>query len=95
MALGEAVSDLKFPAHKCGLFLSHNEHRDYYQPLEEFIEEMDGLRDDFKEPEQLSRALATNELWVLQWYPDTPTSFYRVAAPTLEEVLAAAAEVRT
>lgn len=78
---------LDFPAHACGLYLTHNEHRDTYTPLSDFIKER-GLADDFASPEAMRRALDTDECWVLQWYPNTPVGFNRVAAPTLAEVLA-------
>lgn len=77
---------MEFPAHKCGLFLTHNEHRDYYEKLEKYIVDQD-IKDDFADDAALLRAIDTDECWVLQWYPDTPIGFYRVAAPTLEECL--------
>lgn len=82
---GEVVVNL--PAHKCGLYLTHNEHLDYYEKLADFIATRQGLADDFESPAQLERAVATDECWVLQWYPDTPVGFNRVAAPTLEDAL--------
>lgn len=78
---------MKLPAHKCGLYLTHNEHRDYYETLSEFISTRDGLADDFESQAQRELAIQTGECWVLQWYPDTPVGFNRVAAPTLEDVL--------
>ena len=77
---------MNLPAHKCGLFLTHNEHRNYYEKLDQFIVDHD-LVDDFESPEALQRALDTDECWVLQWYPDTPVGFCRVAAPTFSEAL--------
>jgi hypothetical protein len=82
---------VNLPEHKCGLFLSHNEHRGYYEKIADFIESLE-LEDDFESKEALRRSIDTDELWVLQWYPDTPTGFLRVAAPTLVEVLAAATQ---
>lgn len=82
---------ITFPEHKCGLFLTHNEHRDYYEQLEQWIIDQ-RLDDDFASPEAMARAIETDECWVLQWYPNTPVGFCRVAAPTLEEVLQMAKE---
>ena len=31
------------------------------------------------------RAIQTNELWELHWYPRTPVSFCYVCAPTLDD----------
>lgn len=83
---------VKLPKHKCGLFLSHNEHRDYYQSIEEAILEREEHR-DWRSEEDKAEAIATDELWELQWYPDTPISSYCVAAPTLEKLLEYAMEV--
>lgn len=82
---------MKFPDHKCGLYLTHNEHRDLYEPLERWLAGPDGKSLHWASDEAKQRAIATDECWVLQWYPDTPIGFYCVAAPTLEECLALAA----
>lgn len=78
---------MTFPDHKCGLYLTHNEHRDTYTPLWQHIEED---RADWRDEESKKRAIETDECWTLQWYPDTPIGFFRVSAPTLEECLALA-----
>lgn len=83
-----------FPPHKCGLYLTHNEHRDTYTPLVDFIAEGD-LAGEFESPEAMQAAIDSDEIWVLQWYPDTPVGFHRVAAPTLGGVLALAASTTT
>lgn len=83
------MSSLIFPPHKCGLFLTHNEHRDYYEQLDDFIVER-GLTMDFESQEAMQEAIRSDECWVLQWYPDTPIGSYCVAGPTLNGVLARA-----
>lgn len=85
----QVAQPLILPPHKCGLFLTHNEHRDYYEKLEQFIVDQD-LVDDFESPESMQKSIDTDECWVLQWYPNTPVGFNRVAGPTLEGVLARA-----
>lgn len=79
---------MKLPDHKCGLFLTHNEHRNYYESAEKFIVDRELV---FADEDAKARAIATDEIWELQWYPDTPIGSYTVAAPTLDEVLALAA----
>lgn len=69
------------PEHKCGLHLSHNEHRDVYEAVEEFYE-----TEDFISPEEWHKAVAEDSVWVLHWYPDTPIGFHRVAASTLDAI---------
>jgi hypothetical protein len=84
---------VKLPEHKCGLYLNHNEHRDVRVPLADFIEDDDALRDyAFASEEAKQVSIARDELWTLQWYPETPIGSYKVAAPTLEELLARAEE---
>lgn len=78
---------MKFPAHKCGLYLTHNEHRDNYEDIEKWIIDEEA-RFEWESPAHRQRAIDTDECWVLQWYPNTPVGFLCVAAPTLEELLA-------
>ena len=76
------------PKHKCGLYLSHNEHRDVYETVEEFYE-----ADFFVSPEDMQKCIDTDELWELQWYPETPIGFHKVNGSSLEIVLKRAMEI--
>jgi hypothetical protein len=69
------------PEHKCGLHLSHNEHRDVYETVEQFYD-----ADDFISEEEWRKAIAEDSVWVLHWYPSTPVGFIRIAASTLETI---------
>jgi len=84
----------KLPEHKCGLYLSHNEHRDYYEPVATWLENYESMGGgpQWKDDEAKQRAIDTDECWVLQWYPETPIGCCQIAAPTLEEVLDLARE---
>lgn len=76
------------PAHKCGLYITHNEHRDYYEKLTDYLGDRDFNDPQYwKDSEAYVRAVATDECWQLQWYPDTPVGFHLVFAPTLSELL--------
>lgn len=83
---------MNLPPHKCGLFLSHNEHKDYYESAEEWLIER-SVQPAWESEEHRRRAIESDEIWVLQWYPETPVGFNIVAAPTLEELLAFAGTV--
>lgn len=83
---------MNFPKHKCGLHLTHNQHRDYYQTLPQYLSD-EHAQPSFKDASARQRAIDTGEIWELQWYPETPIGFHLVAAPTLDEVLAYALEV--
>jgi hypothetical protein len=71
------------PKHKCGLFLSHNEHRDVYETIEEFYD-----KDDFVSDDEWKKALAEDSVWMLHWYPETPIGFHRIYASSLEAIKA-------
>lgn len=72
---------------KCGVFLSVNEHRDYYQSVEERIEELreDG-RQDFSD-EDAKAMIDSGNIVQLHFYPDTPIGSYRIHRATLDEAL--------
>lgn len=79
---------MKFPTHRCELSLTHNEHKSYYESAEKFVTEREAM---WKDDESKKRAVETDEIWQLQWYPRTPVTFNRVMAPTLQELLELAA----
>ena len=81
---------MKFPPHKASLYLTHNEHLSNYETVAQAIEDGDfGMRDWVSE-EQKQKAIAANDCWILQWYPDTPIGFYVRAAADLDVLLEAA-----
>lgn len=88
-AIREAIS---LPPHKAGLYLTHNEHKDYYETAEQWISARENREQmpDWSSPDARQRCIDTNEVWVLHWYPTSPVGFEHVAGPTLEEVLEAA-----
>lgn len=83
---------MRLPDHKCGLYLEHNVHRDYYLSIEKAVEEIDEENEPWVSPKEREKALATGEIWTLQWYPETPIGFHRLAASTLEALLERANE---
>jgi len=85
---------LKFPKHEASLTLQHNDHKNVYQSAFDWIDEYH-QHYQWKDEEAKQRAIETDSIWTLQWYPITPIGFFAVAAPTLEEVLAMAQEVES
>jgi hypothetical protein len=76
---------IDWPPHLGGLFVSHNPHKANYETLEEWS------RDDVAEwvsDDERERAIATDSVWAIQWYPRTPIGFCCVAASTLSAALA-------
>ena len=86
------IQEELFPPHKCGLYLEHNVYRDYYDSIDKAVADEDETG-DWTSPEERSLALSSGDIWTLQWYPDTPVGFNRVAASSLKAVLDAAKEV--
>ena len=84
-----------FPVHKCGLYLTHNQHRDYYLTAAQGVnDDPAGAQLDWVSYEEREKAIATDEVWTLQWYPETPIGFYCIAASDLDVLLRAAHGVR-
>ena len=76
---------MKLPKHKCELSITHNEHKSYYLSVKEYLHEGDDI--DWQSLEHKQRAIETDEIWQMRWYPETPVGFYSACAPTLEELL--------
>ena len=74
-----------FPAHKAGMSIEHNQHKNYYESAQQWIENTDYC--DWESEDAKRKAIELDEIWVLQWYPSTPGGFCAVAAPTLGDVL--------
>lgn len=80
-------SNVKFPEHKAGLFLTHNEHRNYYETVSGAIESGTYSEGDWISDDELMNSLETDEVWELHWYPNTPVGFCVACASTLEALL--------
>lgn len=79
-----------FPRHDGGLSLEHNPHLGARESLAGYIRSFDD--DEWVSAEQREKAVATDSLWVLQWYPDTPIGSCVLCAADLDVLLAAAKE---
>lgn len=81
----------KTPRH-INLTIEHQPHASNYETVEEWLEYQS--RQGYIEPYggDAAEMIKTGEVWVVQWYPDTPIGFHAVAAATLERALALANE---
>ena len=85
---------MNLPSHKAGLYLTHNQHKDYYESIQDHINKYPNIDADyFVSPEDMQKCIDTDELWELQWYPETPISFHKVIGSSLEIVLKRAMEI--
>jgi len=85
----ETAPLLNLPPHKCDLTITHNEHRSFYQTVEQRLKEIAGFGMDvnWETSEMRARAIEADEMWEMRWYPDTPMSYIAVSAPTLPDLL--------
>ena len=85
---------LQFPEHKCGMYIHHNAHKDYYETVEKAIGDDHSTypRDCFENEEAIAECIKTGDVWEVHWYPETPIGFIHVFAPTLEDALRLACE---
>lgn len=83
------MKEIKFPEHKAGLTLMHNEHKSLYETAEQYLNSREDYFDDeaFATDTSKQRCIETNEIWELHWYPNTPVGFNNIVGATLEEVL--------
>lgn len=65
---------------KCGVFLTVNEHRDYYQSAEQSIKEYEENHDEKIEVEDEIRQMMikTDTIIRCQFYPHTPVGFHEI-----------------
>lgn len=85
-----------WPSHKAGLFLTQDVHKSSYETIAEYIEVHVTLLKVYDEEsfplEERTKCIATNTIWELCWYPNTPVGSCHVAAATFEKVLELARE---
>lgn len=76
----------RLPAYQGSLAITHNAHKDYYESADLWVQDNSGWC-QWENEESLQKALTTDSIWTIQWYPKTPVGFICLAAPTLEELL--------
>lgn len=76
---------------KCGVFLTVNEHKDYYQTTAEKIAELRDNDDEISD-EAAGLMLSADTIVELQFYPDTPIGFYKVISHDFDDAVSRALE---
>ena len=72
------------PNHKCSLSICHNEHKDNFMPVAEWAE-IGNLK--FASEADKKKAIESDEIWTIYWYPETPMHFDTLSASTLSSLL--------
>ena len=75
------IAENKFP-----FSLMHNQHHVYYESVDDYIRDSLSCA-SFKDDDSKQRCINTDEVWELQWYPNSSIGFCSIAAPTLFELL--------
>lgn len=76
---------MKLPKHYI-LSIEHNPHKSFYQTVEEYIYNFDRFKSCITE-EDFVICVDRDELWYIQWYPNTPISFNLVISYSLERCI--------
>jgi LmbE family N-acetylglucosaminyl deacetylase len=79
------------PRHECSLTIEHNDHKSYYETAKAFID--DHAWWQWRDEESKRLAIKNDDVWTMQWYPDTPVGSITVASHSLESLLDFAKEV--
>jgi hypothetical protein len=81
-------ASLEFPAYQCSMSLEHNPHKVAFQTVAQWLAALDAESGPaWPSPEERQRAIDTNEMWLLTWYPHTAVRFQWAAASSLDSVL--------
>jgi hypothetical protein len=62
---------------KCGVYLSVNQHRDYYETVEKYFEDEEEWLEEI-DPLVYEKMKQENTIVELQVYPNTPIGFIRI-----------------
>lgn len=81
------MTELKFPKYKITMHITHNQHKSYYETAQAWADDHNNTMYEWVPGDSRDRAIATDSIWTVQWYPNTPIGFMAVAAATLEEAL--------
>lgn len=84
------IQNVRFPLHDCSLSIVHNPNKTYYQSVQEYLDDelVSGeCKPDWESERHRERAIELNDFWEMQWYPNTPICFNRIAAPTFAELI--------
>lgn len=76
------------PPHKASCTISHNDHLANYATVEEEeFHHPEWFKNAWVSEESRAYAIEHNELWTLQWYPETPIGFYKLHAGSWADIV--------
>lgn len=76
------------------IHIEFNEHSSDYETAANAVQDMDDQDiGRWVSEEEKQKAIATNSIWRMQWYPNTPVGFCALMASSLEAVVNTALKV--
>lgn len=76
------------PAHKGSCTICHNDHLNNYATVAEEMEfHPEWFKNAWVSEESKAYAIEHNELWSLQWYPETPIGFHNLCAGRWSDIV--------
>lgn len=75
---------LNLPKH-VSLTLEHNGHKAVYETVQQYNDSISNIH--WVPGDSRQRAYDANDMWCVQWYPDTPVAYCSVYGHTIEEIL--------
>lgn len=75
---------VNFPAHKSSMLVEHNGHKVNYETVADHLSFSQEHPGEWRSHEDRAKAIAADDIWMLQWYPETPVGFHRRYASTFE-----------
>ena len=83
------------PRHACSLQITHNQHLDYYETVQQRLDDLNARECPpcWESDDEKQKAIDAGELWELHWYPDTPVGFYQICAASLGSLLSYASKL--
>lgn len=82
---------------KCGVFLRANEHKDYYQTVEQYLIEqiIDQAEIDEIGKDVWNKMIELDTIFILQFYPNTPVGFYKIFHYDYDKLIKKALDILT
>ncbi|MBB3386024.1 MULTISPECIES: hypothetical protein [unclassified Rhizobium] len=90
IALEQLPAKLLRGEHTCFHLTFNDEHSINYETAAEYFSGNPDWDRGWISPEEREKAITTNSVWTLQWYPETPIGFHIVRASSAAAVIAAA-----
>ncbi len=84
MKLKSSMMEQDFPYHQASLHITHNNHKAYYDSIEEYLNELNHEDGGRIAQNIIDECIEKDSIWELQVYKHTPIGFYNIYSPTFQ-----------